>query len=111
MPRTITNVPSNYFLPTPTAGLRPLGDTLIVQARETNGISAGGVVLPETAHSLYSEALVVAVGPGKTENGILVPTTVKVGNVVLMMGSRPDYRRGGETYKIIRESDVLAVIE
>ncbi len=93
--------------------IRPLGDRVLVQAVEQNEMKKGGIIIPDTAKEKPQEAKIIEVGPGKlTEEGKRIPMNVKKGQRVLM----PKY--GGteikiddKEYQIIREEDILAVIE
>jgi len=94
--------------------LRPLADRVIVEPMEEDEITAGGIVLPETAKEKPQKGTVLAVGPGrKDDQGKVIPMDVKVGDVVLYA------KYGGTEVKldsdrkvlVLRESDILAVVE
>ena len=91
--------------------LKPLGDRLIVRAIEEEEVTASGIVLPDTAKEKPQQGEIVAVGPGKYEDGKLVPMTVKVGDKVLYWKySGTEITLDNEQFLILRESDVLAVV-
>ncbi len=93
--------------------IRPLGDRVLVQPIEEEEVEKGGIIIPDTAKEKPQEGKVIAVGPGKVrDDGSLAPMNVKKGERVLM----PKY--GGTEikiddveYQIIREDDILGVIE
>ncbi|MDO4550048.1 MAG: co-chaperone GroES [Planctomycetia bacterium] len=90
--------------------LRPLDDRIVVKPMEAEEMTAGGIVLPDTAKEKPQRGTVVAVGPGKLlENGTRGELSVAVGDEVIYgkyAGS--DIEVGGDEYKILRETDVLA---
>ena len=93
--------------------IRPLHDRVIVQRTEEEQKSKGGIIIPDTAKEKPQEGKIIAVGKGKiSDDGKLVPLDVKVGDKVLFnkyAGS--DIKIEGEEYMIMREEDVLGVIE
>jgi chaperonin GroES len=93
--------------------IRPLGDRVVVKAVEREEQTSSGLYLPETAKEKPQEALVLAVGPGKTlDNGSRVPMEVKEGDRVLFSKyAGTEIKQGNEDYMILRESDILAVLE
>ena len=93
--------------------LKPLGDRLIVEPIEQEEVTASGIVLPETAKEKPMEGEVVAVGGGKIlDNGTKVPMDVKAGDRVLFgKYAGTEVKIDGEEHIIMREDDVLAVIE
>ena len=94
--------------------LRPLADRVIVEPMEEDEITAGGIVLPETAKEKPQKGTVLAVGPGKKDDeGKTIPMDVKVGDVVLYAkygGTEVKLDRD-RTVLVLRESDILAVVE
>jgi len=93
--------------------IRPLEDRLVVKPSEPEERTAGGIVLPDTAKEKPQRGEVTAVGPGKLmDNGKRAGMLVKVGDVV-MYGkySGTEVEIDGEKFVILRESDVLAVVE
>ena len=93
--------------------VRPLHDRVIVQRTEEEQKSKGGIIIPDTAKEKPQEGKIIAVGKRKMlDDGKLVPLDVKVGDKVLFnkyAGS--DIKIEGEEYMIMREEDVLGVIE
>lgn len=94
--------------------IQPLGDRVVVKPVGKDGVSksAAGIIIPETAAKEKPEqGTVVAVGPGKYEDGTYVPMSVKVGNTVLFSKyGYDDVKIDGEEYYILSESNVLAII-
>ena len=94
------------------ANLRPLDDRIVVQPLEAEAMTAGGILLPDTAKEKPQRGTVVAVGPGKLlEDGSRGEMAVAVGDEVIYgKYSGSDISVGNEEYKILRESDVLAKV-
>ena len=93
--------------------IRPLYDRLVVKRIEQQEQMQGGLYIPDTAKEKPMEALVVAVGAGKVqENGSLRKLEVKAGDKVLFSKySGSDIKIDGAEHLILREDDVLAVLE
>lgn len=93
--------------------IKPLHDRLIVKAAEKEQVSAGGIILPDSAQEKPQRGEVLAAGPGKRlDSGTLAPLDVKVGDVVYYgKYSGTEVRVDGEDYVILRADDVLAVVE
>lgn len=92
--------------------LKPLGDRLIVKALKSEDKTKGGIVLPDSAKEKSQQAKVIAVGSGKVIGDKIVPLEVKKGNKILFgKYSGDEIKVGMEEYLIIKESDVLAIIE
>jgi chaperonin GroES len=92
--------------------IKPLDDRLVVKANEAEQKTASGLVIPDTAVEKPQEGTVVAVGPGRFDNGVRVPMDVKVGDVVLYSkygGTEVKYN--AEEYLVLSARDVLAVLE
>ncbi len=92
--------------------IKPLEDRIVVQASEAETTTASGLVIPDTAKEKPQEGVVLAVGPGRFEDGARVPLDVKVGDKVLYSkygGTEVKY--AGEEYLVLSARDVLAVIE
>jgi chaperonin GroES len=92
---------------------RPLHDRILVKRLESEAKTKGGIIIPDTAKEKPQEALVVAVGPGKVnDEGKVTPLEVKKGDKVLFgKYSGSEITLDGEDHLIIREEDVLAVLE
>jgi chaperonin GroES len=89
----------------------PLSDRVVVRALEETEQMRGGLFIPDTAKEKPQQGEIVAVGPGKYEDGKLIPMTVKIGDKVLYgKYSGTEVKLDDEDYLILRESDVLAVI-
>ncbi|GGO80471.1 10 kDa chaperonin [Marinobacterium nitratireducens] len=93
--------------------IRPLHDRLVVRRLEAETTSKGGILLPGNAQEKPSQGEVIAVGDGVTlDNGELRPLLLRTGDRVLFgKFSGSEVKLDGETLLIMRESDVLAVIE
>ncbi len=93
--------------------IRPLHDRVLVKRLEENTKTAGGIIIPDTAKEKPSEGLIEAVGDGmRTEDGKIIPLNVKVGDKVLFgKWSGSEVKVNGEERLIIKESEILGVIE
>ena len=93
--------------------LKPLADRLVVEPIEQEDVTAGGIILPETAKEKPQEGNVLAVGPGdRDDKGARVPMDVKVGDKVLFAKySGTDVKMDGKKLLIMRESDLLAIVQ
>ncbi len=91
--------------------IKPLGDRVIVKPKEAEETTQGGIILPDTAKEKPIEGTIVAVGPGKTEDGKNVELSVKVGDIVLYgkYGGTEITVEGAE-YLIMRESDIYGIV-
>jgi len=93
--------------------IRPLQDRVIVQSIEEEAKTKGGIIIPDTAKEKPQEGKVIAVGPGKIlENGTKTTLDVKVGDKILFgKYSGSEIKIDGEEFLIMREDDILGVIE
>jgi len=93
--------------------LQPLGERIVVRREESLDTTAGGIFLPESAKDKPSRGTVVSVGEGRmTQDGSRVPLSVSAGDQVLFTTYGPDELKfGDETLLLMREDDVLAIIE
>ena len=93
--------------------LRPLHDRLLVKRLEEKEQVQGGIIIPDTAKEKPQEAKVLAVGPGRvTEDGKIQPIEIKVGDTVVFgKYSGTEVKVDGDDLLIIREDDVLGVLE
>ena len=93
--------------------IRPLYDRIVVKRIEEQETVRGGIIIPDSAKEKPQEGEVVAVGHGKRlENGTLVPLDVKVGDRILFgKYSGSDIKLDGEEYMIMREDEVLGVLD
>jgi len=93
--------------------LKPLADRLVVEPTEQEEVTAGGIILPETAKENPQQGTVIAAGPGRTDDdGEYIKMEVKVGDKVLYAKySGTEIKMNGKKVLILRESDVLAIVE
>lgn len=93
--------------------IRPLHDRIVIKRIETETVTKGGIFIPDSAKEKSIQCRVVAVGNGKQlKNGTLRPLDVKVGDVVLIgKYSGNEVKVDGDEHVLVREDDVLAVIE
>src|SRR5438067_8573160 len=92
--------------------IRPLGDRVVVKAVERETQTSTGIYLPDTAKEKPQEAIVLAVGPGKYEDGTRIPLEVKEGDRVLFSKyAGTEVKQGNEELMILRESDILAILD
>ncbi|NJC95237.1 MAG: co-chaperone GroES [Anaerolineales bacterium] len=93
--------------------LKPLGGRVIVEPIEQEEMTAGGIILPETAKEKPQEGKILAAGPGdRDDEGKRVPMDVKVGDRVLYAKySGTEVKVDGKKLLILRESDILAILE
>jgi len=92
-------------------GIRPLHDRVIIRRLEKR-TTESGIVIPETAGDKPQEGEVVAVGPGKYDNGALQKLDVKVNDKVLFgKYSGTEVKVGGQDFLVMREEDIMAVVE
>jgi chaperonin GroES len=90
--------------------IRPLADRVVVKVLAQEERTSGGIFLPDTAKEKPQIAEVVAIGPGKVEDGQRVAMEVKVGDhVIFAKYSGTEVKIEGVDYLILRESDILAV--
>jgi chaperonin GroES len=92
---------------------RPLGDRVLVKRIKEEERTKGGIVIPDTAKEKPQEGKVVAVGKGKySEEGKLIPIEVKAGDKILFgKYSGSEVKLDGEEHVIMREEDILGVLE
>jgi chaperonin GroES len=93
--------------------VRPLHDRVIVKRMEEQEKTKGGIIIPDTAKEKPIEGKVIAVGAGKVaENGKRIPLQVKEGDRVLFgKYSGTDIKVDGEEHLIMREDDIIAIVE
>ena len=95
------------------ANIKPLGQRVLVKRIEADGVSAGGIVLPDSAKEKPQEALVISVGTGgRDDNGKLIEFTVKVNDKVLISKyGGTEVKINTEEHLIISESDILGIVD
>jgi chaperonin GroES len=93
--------------------IRPLQDRVIVQRIEEAEKTKGGIIIPDTAKEKPQEGKVVAVGKGKVnDDGKLLPLSVKAGDKILFgKYSGTEVKLNGNDYLIMREDDILGIVE
>jgi chaperonin GroES len=94
--------------------LKPLGSRVVIEPIEQEEITAGGIVLPETAKEKPQQGMILSVGPGdRDEEGKRIPMDVAVGDKVLFAkysGTEVPIKIGEKKLLILRESDILAIV-
>src|SRR5437867_13275163 len=93
--------------------IRPLGDRLLVKTLSRETVTKSGILLPDTAKEKPQEGEVLAVGPGKVlDNGKRTTLEVSVGQKVLFAKyAGTEIKMDGEEYLILRESDIMGIVE
>ena len=92
---------------------RPLHDRVVIRRIESDDRTAGGIIIPDTAKEKPQEGEVIAVGPGaRDETGRMQPLEVRAGDRILFgKWSGTEVRIAGEEYLIMKESDILGVLD
>ena len=91
--------------------IKPLGDRVLIRPLDESEERVGSLYIPDTAKEKPQEGVVEAVGPGRTENGKLIPPEMKTGDRVLYgKYSGTEVKQNAKDFLIVRESDVLAII-
>lgn len=92
---------------------RPLHDRVVVRRVEGENKTAGGIIIPDTAKEKPQEGEIIAVGPGaRDEQGKIVALDVKVGDRILFgKWSGTEVKIGGEDLLIMKESDIMGIVE
>ena len=95
-----------------TIQLKPLGNRVVIEPLEQDEITAGGIVLPETAKEKPQKGVILSAGPGeRDENGKYIPMDVKAGDTVLFAKyAGTEIKLDGKKLLILRESDLLAIV-
>ncbi len=92
--------------------IKPLADNVVIKATEAEETTKSGIVLTSAAKEKPQVAEVVAVGPGGTQDGKEIKMTVKPGDkVIAAKYSGTEIKIDGEEYTILRQSDILAIVE
>ena len=93
-------------------GIKPLEDRIVIQVLEAEQTTASGIVIPDTAKEKPQEGRVLAVGPGRFEDGVRVPLDVQVGDkVIFSKYGGTEVKFSGVEYLVLSARDVLAVVE
>ena len=94
------------------ASIKPLGDRVLIQADVAEEVTSSGLYIPDTAKEKPQQGTVVAVGPGKVENGTKVDMSVSKGDKVLYgKYAGTEVTIDGEEHLILREDEILGVME
>lgn len=92
--------------------IKPLSDRVVVQAQDAEEQTASGLYIPDSAKEKPQRGTVIAVGPGRVENGAKIEMSVSAGDVVLYgKYSGTEISLGGDDYLIMRESDILGIVQ
>jgi chaperonin GroES len=93
--------------------LKPLGDRVVIEPIEQEEVTAGGIMLPDTAKEKPQKGKILAVGPGtRNDAGERVALDVSVGDVVLFAKyAGTEIKLDGSKVLVLRESDILAIVE
>jgi chaperonin GroES len=93
--------------------IKPLGNRVVVEPEEQEDMTAGGIVLPETAKEKPQQGKILAAGPGeRDDDGKRIPLDVKEGDTVLFAKySGTEIKLDGKKVLILRESDLLAIVD
>ncbi len=92
--------------------LKPLSNRVVIKFAEAEEKTQSGIILTASAQEKPQVAEIIAVGQGKTEDGKLVPMTVKVGDkVIASKYAGTAVKMNGEEYTILSEDDILAIVE
>ncbi|MDD2708876.1 MAG: co-chaperone GroES [Verrucomicrobiae bacterium] len=93
--------------------VKPIGDRVLVKPCKDEEVKKGGIIIPDTAKERPQEGKVIAIGTGKTdEDGKKIPFEVKVGDRVLVSKyGGTEIKIDGEEYQILREDDILGIVE
>jgi chaperonin GroES len=92
--------------------IKPLGDRVVVRPRPAEDKTASGLYIPDTAKEKPQQGEVISVGPGRYENGTKIDMTVKAGDAVLYgKYSGTEVNLDGEDYLIMREADILGIVQ
>ena len=92
--------------------LKPLADRVVIKMKEVEEITKSGIILAGKAQEKPQIAEVIAIGPGEEIDGKIVPMLVKVGdNVIVNKYAGTEVKYEGEEYIIVKQSDILAIVE
>ena len=93
-------------------GIKPLEDRIVVKPMSAEQTTASGLVIPDTAKEKPQEGTVIAVGPGRFDDGVRVPMDVKVGDVVLYSKyGGTEVKVGADDLLVLSARDILAIVE
>src|SRR5262245_21223781 len=94
-----------------TMNVKPLSDRILIRRLEEQEVKRGGIIIPDTAKEKPQQAEVIAVGPGRFEDGKRIPVDVKKGDKVLIgRYGGTEVKIDGDEFLIISESEILAIL-
>lgn len=92
--------------------IKPLADRVVIKVLESEEKTKGGIILAANAQEKPQEGVIVAVGPGKFDDGQREPLDVKVGDkVIYSKYAGTEVKLDGEEYLILKQADILAIVE
>ena len=92
--------------------IKPIRDNILIEPIKKEDKTVSGILLPENSQDKQEQGKIIAIGPGKKEEGKIVPLEVKVGDVVVFTQYGPnEIKVDGKKYLIAKESDILAILE
>jgi len=92
--------------------IKPLGDRVVVKPLEQESKTKSGIIIPDTAKEKSHQGEVIAIGQGRYQDGKIMPLTVKLGDKVLYKEyGGDDFKLDGKDMVILKEEDILGVIE
>jgi chaperonin GroES len=92
--------------------VKPLSDRILIRRMEEGEVKRGGIIIPDTAKEKPQQAEVIAVGPGRFEDGKRIPPDVKKGDKVLIgRYGGTEIKLEGDDFLIISETEILAIID
>lgn len=95
-----------------TSKIKPLFDNILIKPLEAQERTASGIILPDTAKEKPQIGMVMATGPGKMEDGKLIPVSVKVGQrVMYKKWGGNEVKAGDEEWTMVEEKDILAILD
>jgi len=98
-------------VPATNVGVKPLEDYVLLFPQTPESISRGGIVLPDSGKASQNKADVKAVGPGRYENGALVPMNVAAGDTVIFDSyAGHELEIDGKKYRMVRQQSIMAVV-
>src|ERR1700687_2703713 len=111
--RSYTSFERDWSMTTVSVKIRPLSDRVLVKPLSRETVTKSGIVLPDTAKEKPQEGEILAVGPGKVmDNGKRPALEVSVGQKVLFAKyAGTEFKQDGEEYLILRESDIMGIVE
>jgi len=92
--------------------IKPLSNRVVLKNVEAEKTTKAGIILTSASQEKPQFAEVVAIGPGETKDGVLIPMTVKIGNkVIVAKYAGTEVKIEEEAYIIVKEDDILAIVE